>query len=376
MTRTLPQGFRRKNSGSLEYRFMIGKQRFSVSGSTVGECRRKEREKRDLVAAGQYIRNDKVTLNEYFAEWEKAHERTVKESTILSERIGLKAILSRIGNERIANLERRQILALQADLAKQFSTSGVNYRIRLLNMVLKAAVLDEVISKNPCEGVRNLKRIEPLARDTIHRALTIEEQNAFFNVAADHWLYELFCFLIQTGCRVGEALALQWSDIDVRKGVIRIRRTLIDTAEGVKVSSSTKSKAGMRDIPMNEDIKETLRRQRQKIIEVFGNRIIASEQEEREKYNYVFLSIRTKGPMRRNAVEVTLARLAKKAGIDHVGPHCFRDTFATRALEHGMSPQTLKEILGHSSFSMTMDLYAHVMENTKKQEMNRIKIAI
>lgn len=64
----------------------------------------------------------------------------------------------------------------------------------------------------------------------------------------------------------------------------------------------------------------------------------------------------------------------KGTGIEYFTPHAFRDTFATRAIEAGMNPQTLKEILGHSSYSMTMDLYAHVMENTKQKEMNLIQI--
>ena len=60
--------------------------------------------------------------------------------------------------------------------------------------------------------------------------------------------------------------------------------------------------------------------------------------------------------------------------IEHFSVHALRDTFATRYIEAGGSPQTLKTILGHSSLKMTMDLYAHVLPNTKAEEMNRISI--
>ena len=53
-----------------------------------------------------------------------------------------------------------------------------------------------------------------------------------------------------------------------------------------------------------------------------------------------------------------------------------RDTFATRFIEQGGTPQTLKTILGHSTLSMTMDLYAHVLPNTKAEEMNRVQISV
>ena len=56
-------------------------------------------------------------------------------------------------------------------------------------------------------------------------------------------------------------------------------------------------------------------------------------------------------------------------------PHSFRHTFATRAIEAGMPPQVLKTILGHSSYAMTMDLYAHVLPDVKKDEMEKIEQA-
>ena len=56
--------------------------------------------------------------------------------------------------------------------------------------------------------------------------------------------------------------------------------------------------------------------------------------------------------------------------------HAFRDTFATRAIESGIDPKTLQEILGHSDISMTLNLYAHVMDDTKHEAMQKIIIAI
>ena len=56
--------------------------------------------------------------------------------------------------------------------------------------------------------------------------------------------------------------------------------------------------------------------------------------------------------------------------------HAFRDTFATRCIEQGMQPNTLKDLLGHSSLKMTMDLYAHVMPNTKHEELSKIRFAV
>ena len=371
MARTLPQGFRRKDNGSLEYRFSIGDKRFSVSGSTVAECRRREREKRDAVAAGQYVRNDKITVQQYFDEWMKGRTGTVKESTLKAERVGFKPVLDEIGSEKVAKLERRQIIALQAKLREHFTTTGVNYRIALLSTLMKIAVYDEIITRNPCIGIPRLKRTEQPARETSHRALTREEQTEFFRVAAENkeWLYELLCFMVQTGVRIGEALALKWSDIDYKTGIIHIRRTVIEGDDGPKIGQTTKSKAGIRDIPITAEIRETLKAQRQKAREVFGDNILQVD-------GLVFISMQNHGLLRKSSVNVSIYRIAKKAGVDHISAHAFRDTFATRAIESGMNPQTLKTILGHSSFEMTMDLYAHVMPNTKKEEMEKVRIIV
>ena len=62
--------------------------------------------------------------------------------------------------------------------------------------------------------------------------------------------------------------------------------------------------------------------------------------------------------------------------IEYFSPHAFRDTFATRCIEQGMTPHTLKALLGHSKLSMTMDRYAQVLEHTKQKERDKIQFVI
>lgn len=77
------------------------------------------------------------------------------------------------------------------------------------------------------------------------------------------------------------------------------------------------------------------------------------------------------------AISDAIERLNNKGMyIEHFTAHALRDTFATRYIEQGGQPQTLKTILGHNSLAMTMDLYAHVLPNTKQQEMDNINIAL
>jgi integrase len=77
------------------------------------------------------------------------------------------------------------------------------------------------------------------------------------------------------------------------------------------------------------------------------------------------------------AISRTLQRLENRGcPVDHFSCHAFRNTFATRFIEQGGNPQTLKTLLGHASLAMTMDLYSHVLPNTKQKEMDMLQIEI
>ena len=124
------------------------------------------------------------------------------------------------------------------------------------------------------------------------------------------------------------------------------------------IGESTKSEAGNRDIPMNEGIREILTRQKEK-----------------NTGKLVFISKR--GYMiSHSTVNREIRNVCISTGIDVITSHAFRDTFATRFIEQGGNPQTLKVILGHNSLSLTMDLYSHVLPNTKQEEMDRVVIEI
>ena len=81
--------------------------------------------------------------------------------------------------------------------------------------------------------------------------------------------------------------------------------------------------------------------------------------------------------MSRDRLQAEINRIVKRIQAEEhdfsrITPHIFRHTFATRAIEAGMPPQVLKTILGHSSLAMTMDLYSHVLPDTKAAEMEKI----
>lgn len=178
--------------------------------------------------------------------------------------------------------------------------------------------------------------------------------------------------MLYTGVRPGECGGLEWQDVDWKEKVIHIRRTMTKREDGkFIVGNSTKTQKSTRDIFMNEDIFSLVTGQYEIYTGLHGNVINLNDP--------VFPTSNGKHPTEQsfyNAI-ASLIRTARRNGekLTFFGTHAFRDTFASKAIRAGMPPNVLKEILGHTSYKMTMDLYVHTNEEDKRQAMQCFKIA-
>lgn len=367
----LGAGVRKRADGNLEKRFTVKGKRYSVYGKTQKEISTKEQDIRKKIDAGIYTDNRNITLDKYFDEWIATKRGKIKSNSIrIYSCYYNKHISPLMGSRRVQKIERREVLHLQKTVAEELSITAANMTIRVLKVILNDAMADEIIDRNPANGVKSLTEKEK-ATDTYHRALTEDEQAAFMQEIKSDFLYEYIALLLCTGMRSGEAAALSWSDIDYKNNVIHVTKTLTFSEDGELITGdTTKTIAGKRDIPITATIKDVLSKQRAKM----GNIVSIN------KNTKVFMAVEGgliyNGTVNR-AIAGALQRLeAAGTHIEHFTAHALRDTFATRYIEQGGNPQTLKTILGHSSLAMTMDLYAHVLPNTKQQEMDSIHIAI
>ena len=278
-----------------------------------------------------------------------------------------------LGKIKVQKIEKRAVVKLQQDLSKKLSASMTNGVIVLLKTVLNAAVDDEILMKNPAASVKPLRKDDrPKASETIHRALTREEQQAFMQEAKTEWLYEFFCFSLCTGMRLNEITALKWQDIDYINNVIRVNKTVSWKEGGGIEETLPKSDTSNRDIPMNDTIKKILQMQKTKMSMVYG------EIHARKMDSNIFIGSNGAKAIASSTVSSAIDNVLKRLRqqgieIERFTHHAFRDTFATRYVEEGGNMQTLQKILGHSSLAMTADLYAHVLPNTKQQEMQQIE---
>ncbi|MDE6921072.1 MAG: site-specific integrase [Lachnospiraceae bacterium] len=365
----LAAGTRKRADGTFEKRFTVDGVRYSVYGRNAKELAQKEQEIRKAIESGIYTDNRKLTLDKYFIEWLAGKRNGTKGNTLKTYKsFYYKHVSPKIGSRKVQQIERREILTLQRDISEYLSISTCNTVLKVLKAVFNDAVQDAVINKSPADGIKVLKDTDTKAIETYHRALTEHEQMDFMQEMAQDYYYEFVSLLLCTGMRSGEAAALTWDDIDYKQNVVHVTKTATFNEDGTAAIGSPKSEAGKRDIPLNDTIRDILLRQRKK-----QGSIVQIE-------NRVFTTVY--GGMVHNhavnrAISDALARLEERGKpIEHFTAHALRDTFATRYIEQGGSPQTLKTILGHNSLAMTMDLYSHVLPNTKQKEMDNLKIVL
>lgn len=211
--------------------------------------------------------------------------------------------------------------------------------------------------------VKPLKQTEERARDTHHRALTKEETAAFIAAAADSYYNDVYRMALNTGMRIGEIGALY--NTDIRNGKIYVERTITRKEAGYyEIGDDAKTEKGRRTIPLNDRIREIIAHQKS------INRTLDGA----EPLKGLIFKAPERGLLMSTPVNREIKRICKAAGIEYFTMHALRATFATRAIEQGINPRTIQELLGHADFSITMNLYGHVLDETKAEAMQIIAV--
>lgn len=364
--RKLPKGVRQKGD-RFEGRFTYQQKTYSVFGDTVGETQKKMNELRYKLEHGIFVERKKITLDDWFNTWLDEYKKNqVKNSTYANYVCIYRSLLhGYLGDKYISDIRGEHIQKFYNDLVKAgYSAKYIDVASALINGCMQQAFRNGMIDRNPvdqAERPRHRKKEE-------RRVLSKEEQELFMKYAESSYLYNLFAVMLRTGMRGGEIRGLKLQDIDNKNKVIHVRRTLVHIDNVGFVENTPKTKSSTRDIPITESTYQILNDQKH----FWGFKV--------EKMDRYLFCDENGGPLHRSRVQNEIDRIVERIradghDFDHISPHTFRHTFATRAIEAGMPPQVLKTILGHSSLAMTMDLYSHVLPDTKAMEMDKIDAA-
>lgn len=302
-----------------------------------------------------------TTYKELAALWLENYQMTVKPQTLVSTRQFLKNhILPVFGDMQLDKIHIAHIQSWVNKLAFKIVNYGVAASIN--KRILQYGVSMQLIPFNPAREVilprpqkAGANRIKFIDKEDLKTFLDYMERLAptAYNYYYDSVLYKL---LLATGCRYGEAVALEWSDIDFNSATISITKTYNRI---VKQVGTPKSKAGIRTISIDNKtilmLKQYRNRQRQAFMEI-GSPAPA----------LVFSTTISQYP-NSDARTKSLRYRCKEAGIPQFTFHAFRHTHASLLLNAGISYKELQHRLGHATLAMTMDTYSHLSKEKEKE---------
>lgn len=279
----------------------------------------------------------------------------IKESTLNHyDYFMTKIIKPALGNYELEDLNLMVLQNFVTNLSRLYSPLTIKNIVSLVRRSLEYAEEFDLINTSISGKIRYKCKMRPSPK-----YLSQADQKkieCYINNIRSPKLYGIIICLY-TGIRVGELMALEWSDIDFKTGILHINKTCHDSygENGyLKIIDTPKTLTSKRDIPIPKPLLALLK-----------------EQKKRNNSKFVISNHDGNGISIRS-YQNTFDILLKKLNLPHMGIHGLRHTFATRALERGMDIKTLSEILGHSNATITLNIYAHSQAEHKRAMMDKL----
>lgn len=383
---------REREDGRFEARLTIDGKRKSFYGNTKTQLKQKVKEHLQKIENG-YKEPKKIKLNDYIEYWLKTYKWNKIEPSSYSRlySVYIHQIHDSIGKKMIGDITTKDIQGLIDERAnpsvnktKALSLSGLKKIIHLLNPCFKKAVSEGIIHKNPCADVilptKSCVKVETKQQITLSD-LEIEE---FKSVALEKYKttgeYKsrdalVLLLILNLGLRVGEAIALRWSDFDISKELVYINKTLqsniieFDNGEVVenakkysRIKQATKTDSGIRVLKLNESALYY-------ISELKGYDI-------RNNIKSPYLCSTSKGTLNnpRN-LQRSLDRIIKRTSItENVSLHTLRHTFGSTLIRRGVGVEVVSKLMGHANINITYLKYIHVIKEQEAMAMSMINV--
>jgi integrase len=313
---------------------------------------------------GTLITTPDQRLEDYLTQWLEAYKPTVKLATYNMKSYAVRGhIIPAIGHIPLQRLTPQHLRAFYAsELKTGLKPQTVRGYHATLHTALVQAVKDGLIAKNVCDVVDPPK---PIKREM--QTLNEEQARLLLETAKGHRFFEtLLTLAITTGMREGEMLALRWSDIDMDRGVLFVRRTVKRVGKYGIVETEPKTTRSTRKIMLPDFVIAVLRSHEEK------QQALRQKMGDRWRNKGLVICNHFGDVIETANLTIGFKKLLKVAGLPNVRFHDLRHSAATLLFAMGVHPKIVQELLGHSSVALTMDVYSHALPSMHGEAMRKM----
>jgi integrase len=301
----------------------------------------------------------RATTAQFLGRWLEDVARTTvgPKSYQLYELMVRRHIVPNVGQVPLSKLTPMHLQALLAAMERVDASPRLRQlALSIASRALRQAVKWHMLPRNPADAVAPPRMMRP----EIH-PLTPDQVTMLLQTAHDDRLHALYSVALGTGMRQGELLGLRWEDVDLAGGCLHVRRQLHEVS-GRLWLGDVKTARARRRIDLPSLAVEALRAHRQRML---------TEGHAPHRDALVFCDTEG-GPIRKsNLVRRSFHPLVRRAGLPPTRFHDLRHTHATLLLQQGVHPKVVAERLGHSTISITLDTYSHVLPSLGAEAARR-----
>jgi integrase len=374
---------RERSSGAFELRYSLGTDpatgKRKIATVTVRGTRKEAaREMRRLLRAvdtGAHVDPNRLTVREWLSTWLGSIREEVAPRT--AERYG--EIVNNFLTPALGNLQLAKLAPVHLQEAyngwatggrrdgKDGGLSPMTRRHihRILSAALARAVENQLIARNPCDVFK--KRLPKVERREM-AVLTAEQSARLLDAVRHTRVYWPTLIALATGMRRGEIVALRWRNVDLDRGSVRVVESLEQTKAGLRAKAPKSEKARAITLPAfaANELRRLKREQAEELLRLGVRQSVD-----------MLLCARADGePMQPRSLTHEFTRLvARMKDIPRVRFHDLRHSHATQLLLAGVHPKVAQERLGHSTISVTLDLYSHVTATMQEDAAAKIDAA-
>ena len=308
------------------------------------------------VNAGTYGAKEKEdpTFGAFAEEFLKIKAAEVKPSTLVSYEGAVRRHLNPyLGDLRLSEITPARVQGLLVFLGEDgVSPASIGKIYRTFKVIIRRALALELINRDPTTAIK-----PPRTPDKEMGYLNAEEVSRVLSASEEEpALHAMVSIAVFSGLRVGEIMALRWQDIDFETGVIRVVRSYT-RRHGY---SDPKTYAGRRAVPVIPRLVNTLKA----YYEGQGNpdpEVLVFPGRDGTPFDCY------------NLLRYRFYPLLKRAGVKRIRFHDLRHTYASLCIAAGMDGKALQQAMGHSSITVTLNTYAHLLPGTYDRPLARLE---